>query len=167
MLTHTAATREEQLRESQVLRSAHGRHGARSRIWADATGEAKAEDDEKSRGRSRTEAREGKAGLAHCEVAKKATELTGPPEKYQAKAADELCGRSMLRAGEVLRRDHADPGRGEQGSTRERPTARAEPASGRRPEDDGRDVTAGAPRCCWASSRYERWRHGPPRPRTT
>ena len=78
MLTHTAATREEQLRESQVLRSAHGRHGARLRIRADATGEAKAEDDE-SHGRSRTEAREGKAGLAHCEAAK-ATELTGPPE---------------------------------------------------------------------------------------
>ena len=150
MLTHTAATREEQLRESQVLRSAHGRHGARSRIRADATGEAKAEDE--SHGRSRTEARETKAGLAHCEAAK-ATELTGPPERYQAKAVDELCGRSMLRAGEVLRRDHADPGRGEQGSTRERPTARAEPASGRHPEDDGRDVTAGAPWCCWASSR--------------
>ena len=108
------------------MRSAHGRHGARLRIRADATGEAKAEDDE-SHGRSRTEAREGKAGLAHCEAAK-ATELTGPPERYQAKAADELCGRSMLRAGEVLRRDHADPGRGEQGSTREAvygPTARA------------------------------------------
>ena len=68
------------------MRSAHGRHGARSRIWPAATGEAKAEDDE-SHGRSRTEARETKAGLAHCEAAK-ATELTGPPERYQAKAAD-------------------------------------------------------------------------------
>ena len=67
MLTHTAATREEQLRESQVLRSAHGRHGARLRIRADATGEAKAEDE--SHGRSRTEVRETKAGLAHCEAA--------------------------------------------------------------------------------------------------
>ena len=67
MLTHTAATREEQLRESQVLRSAHGRHGARSRIWPAATGEAKAEDE--SHGRLRTEARETKAGLAHCEAA--------------------------------------------------------------------------------------------------
>ena len=53
------------------MRSAHRRHGARLRIRADATGEAKAKDE--SHGRSRTEAREGKAGLAHCEVAKKAS----------------------------------------------------------------------------------------------
>ena len=51
------------------MRSAHGRHGARLRIRADATGEAKAEDE--SHGRLRTEARETKAGLAHCEAAKR------------------------------------------------------------------------------------------------